>query len=295
MQVLVVLAVCVLGAHAALDPKFLEKLTEEVQAVGTACGEKEHATADDMIEIMEHKFPPTHHEAKCVIACYYKHYKMMKDDGTFDKDAAIKAFDEIKSQDADIYGKILKVIDACDAKKQMSDDHCESAASMAACVKKEAESVGLTKEAFMLLILVGIIFFTGSLAVDQDFVEKFMQKMEKIGEVCAKETHATTDDVTDLIEQKDPKTHEGKCLIFCYHKKFNTMKEDGSLDKVGSVLALDDLRNADFELYKQLLAVFVTCGDKAKIFDDPCETATALTLCGRDEAKALGLQDSMFG
>ncbi|EFA02853.2 odorant binding protein 16 [Tribolium castaneum] len=150
MQLLVVvLAVCVLGANAGLDPKFLEKLTQEVQAVGTSCGEKEHATADDMIEIMEEKFPPTSHEAKCVVACFYKHYKMMKEDGTFDKDAAVKAFDEIKAQDAEIHAKILKVIDACDAKKQMSDDHCVSAASMAGCVKTEAIANGLTKEAFM--------------------------------------------------------------------------------------------------------------------------------------------------
>nr|XP_015835002.1 PREDICTED: uncharacterized protein LOC657178 isoform X2 [Tribolium castaneum] len=141
-----------------------------------------------------------------------------------------------------------------------------------------------------LFILAGILF-TGVCAVDQEFVEKFLQKMEKIGEECAEETHATSDDIADLIEQRDPKTHEGKCLIFCYHKKFNTMKEDGSLDKVGSVLALEEVRDADFELYKNILTIFVTCGDKAKIYDDPCETATALTMCGRDEAKA----DAIFG
>lgn len=40
----------------------------------------------------------------------------MKEDGTWDKDAAIKSFEEIKAQDADIYGKIMKVVDVCEAK-----------------------------------------------------------------------------------------------------------------------------------------------------------------------------------
>lgn len=42
------------------------------------------------------------------------------------------------------------------------------------------------------------------------------------------------------------------------------MREDGSIDKVGSVLALEDLRDADFELYKKVLSIFVICGDKGK-------------------------------
>jgi hypothetical protein len=40
----------------------------------------------------------------------------MKEDGSFDKEATVKSFDEIKDLDAELHGKILKVIDACEAK-----------------------------------------------------------------------------------------------------------------------------------------------------------------------------------
>jgi hypothetical protein len=42
----------------------------------------------------------------------------MKEDGSFDKEATVKSFDEIKDLDAELHGKILKVIDACEAKSK---------------------------------------------------------------------------------------------------------------------------------------------------------------------------------
>lgn len=87
---------------------------KDITEVGQKCAEENKATSEDIAEIHAHKFPPSSHEAKCVIACFYKHYKLMNSDGKFDKSVVIAAFEPIKEMDEEIYGKILKVVDACE-------------------------------------------------------------------------------------------------------------------------------------------------------------------------------------
>ncbi|XP_068907704.1 general odorant-binding protein 19d-like [Tenebrio molitor] len=149
MRFLIAASVLILGASAALPEEYTKKVLKKMEEVGTKCSDQEHATPDDMAELITHKFPPTSHEARCVLACFYKELHMMKEDGSFDKEATVKSFDEIKALDAELHGKILKVIDACEAKMQVFDDACESASSMATCVVTEMAAVGLTKEAFL--------------------------------------------------------------------------------------------------------------------------------------------------
>ncbi|RZC38263.1 PBP GOBP domain containing protein [Asbolus verrucosus] len=211
MKLLVVLSIVLLGTYA-LDKEYFDKIMKEVEQVGQNCGKEEHATDSDMSELLSYTFPPSTHEAKCVLACFYQHYKMMKDDGSFDKETAIKVFDEIKQLDGELHAKIMKIIDTCDSKKQSFDDRCEAASAMAACVKIEADA----------------------------------------------------------------------------------MKEDGTINKAGAMVALRPLQKADPQLYQKILKIFITCGMRAKLKPDPCDTATDLAACAKDEAQAMGLDESLL-
>ncbi|KAJ3657487.1 hypothetical protein Zmor_009285 [Zophobas morio] len=132
-------------------------------------------------------------------------------------------------------------------------------------------------------------------ALDQDFVDDFMEKIQEIGTVCAEETHATSDDIAELLaRQIPPSTHEGKCMIFCIQTNFKVMKADGSIDRAGAMLALKPLQKADPQLYQKVLKLFVTCGMRVKPLPDPCDTASALAECAKNEAEAMGLDESVM-
>ncbi|XP_063926064.1 uncharacterized protein LOC135139676 [Zophobas morio] len=133
----------------ALSEEFIEKVTAEIEQVAGNCAEKEGANADDITELIKHTVPPSSHTTKCVHACIYEHFNVMKADGTFDKQATIDAFNPLKSEDADIYGKVLKIIDVCQEKPEIFEDRCETASSYTVCIKKEAENVGFTEDSFM--------------------------------------------------------------------------------------------------------------------------------------------------
>ncbi|KAJ3657488.1 hypothetical protein Zmor_009286 [Zophobas morio] len=148
MKTFVVICAFVFGANALTQEQYGE-IMKKVSVVGNGCVQKENATPEDMAQLIAHEIPPSTHTAKCILACFYEHYKMMKPDGTFDKQAAIDAFHEIKAMDADLYGKILQIIDTCEEQKKITDDRCETASLMATCVKNQAEALGVTKEAFL--------------------------------------------------------------------------------------------------------------------------------------------------
>lgn len=40
------------------------------------------------------------------------------------------------------------------------------------------------------------------------------------------------------------------------------MKDDGTLDKIGSIIFLNPLKDIDIDMYKKVLQVFITCGDQ---------------------------------
>nr|UYB94406.1 odorant-binding protein 4 [Lytta caraganae] len=146
-----------------------------------------------------------------------------------------------------------------------------------------------------------LVFFTFILtifeihALDQEFVEKFMEKMQQIAEECVDETGATEDDLAELIAKKiPPSTHEAKCMIFCLNKKLKIQTESGEVDKVAALLALDDLKAADLELFKKILKIFIDCESEVKMDPDPCESATNMAICFKREANAAGLENSLF-
>ncbi|KAJ3630303.1 hypothetical protein MTP99_011505 [Tenebrio molitor] len=143
------------------------------------------------------------------------------------------------------------------------------------------------------LLLLALAVLTNGL--DQEFIDEFMEKIQDIGAACAEETNASSDDIAELVSRQiPPSTHEGKCMLFCIQRNFNVMKPDGGINRAGAMVALKPLQKADPQLYQKVLKIFVTCGMRVKPVADPCDTATALTACGKTEAEAMGLDASLL-
>ncbi|XP_044254667.1 general odorant-binding protein 19d-like [Tribolium madens] len=128
--------------------------------------------------------------------------------------------------------------------------------------------------------------FLATNALSQDFIDKFVAKVKSIGETCVPETNASKDDINSLLERKMPESHEGKCLIFCFHKQFEIQNDDGSINRAGALKALEPLKADDAELYEKFVTIFKKC-ESAPVDGDSCIYAANLAECAVKEGKAV--------
>nr|AVH84921.1 odorant binding protein 14 [Harmonia axyridis]QTE76113.1 odorant binding protein 5 [Harmonia axyridis] len=126
-----------------------------------------------------------------------------------------------------------------------------------------------------------------------DFKEKFMAKMESVGEKCAAETGAPQEDIAKIITKEIPTTHEGRCMLFCGHREFHIQKPDGSVDVDSAVASLETIKAEDEDIYNKLVQVYKTCA-QVPVIADPCEYAVALSECGVHEAHKLGIDSRIL-
>nr|AUF72960.1 odorant-binding protein [Anoplophora chinensis] len=147
----------------------------------------------------------------------------------------------------------------------------------------------------MKFLVVLACFIVLSSSLDQDFKEKFMQQMEEYGTKCIDEVHATDADIAELVAHKVPPTsHEAKCLIFCIHKSFKMMTEDGNPNTEGVLQLMAPLKETDSDIYEKFLKIAEKCSNSLEKDDDHCVTASNWAACGINEAKAMGMPDDLF-
>ncbi|XP_001813655.2 uncharacterized protein LOC100142391 [Tribolium castaneum] len=141
----------------------------------------------------------------------------------------------------------------------------------------------------LFLLVCALVACSGEL--DKEFLMQFLQKIKKVSEDCIAETQATKDDIKTLLEHKIPDSHEGKCMIFCFHKHFQIQNEDGSLNKVAAISLLEPIKDHSQDIYDKVVKIFNTCFDSAERDDDSCIYASNLAECAIRESKSLGLDD----
>nr|UTN00812.1 odorant binding protein [Semanotus bifasciatus] len=143
------------------------------------------------------------------------------------------------------------------------------------------------------LLLVSLIFAVSN-ALDKEFVEKMKMKMQEVGAECVEKEKPNEDDIGLLIAHQMPTTHEGKCVIYCVYKYFNTINEDATINVEGGIEALQPLKENDEELYEKVAAILKKCTSSLTIDGDPCNTGAKLIECTVLEAKAMGLSEEML-
>nr|AWT23276.1 OBP5 [Hycleus cichorii] len=146
----------------------------------------------------------------------------------------------------------------------------------------------------MKFIIIFLSVFVYSQAIEKEFVDNFLAKLKEIGEQCLPETGASTDDLASLWAHTIPESHEGKCLILCYHKYFNMQDDDGNLSKDGFLVALEPLKEHDAVIYEKFLKIYDTCSTSVGKDSDPCQYAADLTACAIKEGHAMGLKEELF-
>ncbi|RZC39665.1 uncharacterized protein BDFB_007699, partial [Asbolus verrucosus] len=138
----------------------------------------------------------------------------------------------------------------------------------------------------LLLVLFCGLVACNAAELDKEFVMKFVQKIKQVSEDCTAETKASQDDIKTLLEHKIPDSHEGKCMIFCFHKHFHIQNEDGSLNKIDGVSALEAIKEHNREVYDKVVQVYSTCTETAATDSDPCVYASHLAECAVHEGKS---------
>ncbi|XP_044254554.1 general odorant-binding protein 19d-like [Tribolium madens] len=112
--------------------------------------------------------------------------------------------------------------------------------------------------------------------------------MKKVSDECVAETQATRDDIRKLLNRKIPDSHEGKCMIFCFHKYFHIQNDDGSLNKMDAISLLEPIKQFNRDIYNKVVKIVNTCFDTAENNDDSCIYASNLAECAISESKSMG-------
>nr|WJJ63271.1 odorant binding protein 13 [Pachyrhinus yasumatsui] len=119
-------------------------------------------------------------------------------------------------------------------------------------------------------------------ALDQALVAELVEKIQEVGIECAEQEKTPQADIEALMNKEAPKTHEGKCTIFCVLKKINIMKDATTLG-AGYTPWLEKAQVDDPDFYSKLMKLYKICGSKVKENEDGCENAFALAACSKDE------------
>ncbi|KAL3266180.1 hypothetical protein HHI36_010364 [Cryptolaemus montrouzieri] len=135
--------VAVNGWSRELKDKFLGRLKE----IEGGCAPEVGANADDIAEIMAHK-APSRHEGECMILCFYKRLDMMNDDGTINKEGALKLVDPLRTDDPDLYLKFIAIGKHCSEEVPEEEDKCKYATNLAQCGVKKGKEMGLDQSLF---------------------------------------------------------------------------------------------------------------------------------------------------
>nr|ANQ46502.1 odorant-binding protein 3 [Phyllotreta striolata] len=147
----------------------------------------------------------------------------------------------------------------------------------------------------MKYFVVFVLCFAWASAISPEIVRQFMQEVTKYGEMCIEETHASTEDVAQLMAHQIPTTHEGKCMISCVHKKFKIQNEDGTMNEEQMLNLMGRIKDDDPDMYEKLVGVYNSCKKIVKVGADHCVTALNAATCAMMEGKKAGLTSEAFG
>ncbi|XP_039757373.1 uncharacterized protein LOC120631761 [Pararge aegeria] len=109
------------------------------------CAKGKSVGMADLLKLQQLEVP-TNPEVKCVLACAYKHFGTLKDDGKFDIETSYKFAEECKEGDEKRLENGKKLADICikvnDEKVSDGDKGCERATLMYKCMINNAPKLG---------------------------------------------------------------------------------------------------------------------------------------------------------
>ncbi|XP_044760915.1 general odorant-binding protein 19d-like [Coccinella septempunctata] len=144
---------------------------------------------------------------------------------------------------------------------------------------------------FFVVVAIALVSVNG---FSKELKQKFLDKINQDGSACAAEVGASEDDINELKSHKFPSRHEGECLIFCLHKRFNMMHDDGTINTEGAIETMKPLKEEDPELYDKFMTIGRRCTEEVQTQEDKCKYATELVQCAVKKGREIGLDEALL-
>ncbi|KAF2903755.1 hypothetical protein ILUMI_02431 [Ignelater luminosus] len=141
------------------------------------------------------------------------------------------------------------------------------------------------------LVVLACLLAATYAAISPELMEKYKEKLHKLGEECKGEVGATDDDIKPILKHDPPTTENGKCFLACMNKKIGFQDKNGKISKEGTMDVLDEIKAVDEDLYEKMKKVADTCLEEVKDADNECETALHLCICVKREKTANGIPE----
>lgn len=77
------------------------------------CGKEANASEQEITDLHAFKIP-TSQEGKCTIACFYKHYSFLTENGVFDPEGFNTFLTVVETLDAELYSKLKQIVKNCE-------------------------------------------------------------------------------------------------------------------------------------------------------------------------------------
>ncbi|KAB0799633.1 hypothetical protein PPYR_07513 [Photinus pyralis] len=119
--------------------------------------------------------------------------------------------------------------------------------------------------------------------------EMIRTRVKENGLICMSKIGATDGDVAPLVNHQVPTTEAGKCFLACMYKTEGFIGADGSINREGSLAAIEPMKDMDQDYYLKVKQVMENCLDKISNGDNECETAVIVHQCVLAEKENVGL------
>ncbi|KAI7815523.1 odorant binding protein [Rhyzopertha dominica] len=127
-------------------------------------------------------------------------------------------------------------------------------------------------------------------AISEDTLAEIMEKMVSLAQECQKETGATQEDMTILMQKKIPASHEGKCVISCIAKKTGVSTQDGHADIEATKKFFEKFKNEDEDLYNKVIEMSEQCQKEVPYDEDHCISAINFAKCAKEKSAQKGIK-----
>ncbi|KAI7815522.1 odorant binding protein [Rhyzopertha dominica] len=127
-------------------------------------------------------------------------------------------------------------------------------------------------------------------AISEETLAEMMEKMITLAEECQKETGATQEDMTTLMQKKIPASHEGKCVISCMAKKTGVSTQDGHADIEATKKFFERIKTEDEGFYNKVIEMSEQCEKEVPYDEDHCISAINFAKCAKEKSAQKGIK-----
>ncbi|CRK97188.1 CLUMA_CG010585, isoform A [Clunio marinus] len=245
-----------------------------LEAVMKECKLEENGSDADYESIMAEKLSETG-PGKCMMACGYEVVGLF-DQGAFNRGAFLHIARIIVDNDETKLKEAPGIADECG---KITGERCQQAYDFSKCLH-DYLSMKILKYVALLLMICGVTFVKSD---DREEKKKMAKEMMfAMSEDCREQEGATEADLDVLLENKNPTTKSGRCLVACLQEQFGVVDNLKFVPEAFVSVSAMAIKE-DEEKMKLVKEVAQECKDVTDV--DRCELAMKISDCLRNALK----------